>query len=146
MLDFGMLLEFDEGAFQVYLDIGKTIVAQGDNVAQEDYDIKELKTLTDKLGSMLDLFNASWQMSTGLSMEILWKTFKPSTAKSITELETCIKAEKLAEQFDTLKWCAGISFRDLDLVRRSIAGLYDTITSNDTVFDDQFKVSHSRIK
>lgn len=134
MLDLGMLLEFDEGAFQVYLAIGKSIVAQGDGSTEET------KTLTKKLGSMLSLFNAAWQMSTGLSMEILWNMFKPSTAKSTAELDTRIRAEKLAERFDALKWGIGISIRDLDLVRHSIVRMYNTITSIDAISDDQFKV------
>lgn len=131
-----MSSEFDEGAFQVYLMIGRSIVAQGRTM-------KELEPLNEHFNSMLSLFNPCWKLSTGLSMNTLWNTFRPSTAKSITELSTLIQAEELATRFDSLKWSAGASFLDLDFIRHSIVRIYGTTNSSGTVSDDHFAVSHS---
>lgn len=131
-----MSSEFDEGAFQVYLVIGQSIVAQGDTT-------KELKPISELFDSMLNLFNPSWKLSTGLSMETLWKMFRPCTAKSITELSTRIQAEELATRFDGLKWSVGASLRDLDLIRQSIVQIYGTINSLDIITVDYFGVSRS---
>ncbi len=135
ILELGVLPAFDEGVFQVHLTIGRSIVAQGGP------NITGVNLLTEKLGSMLALFNASWELSTGLSMEILWEVFRPATAKTISQLEARLKVEELAERFDSLKWGAGASFRDLDLLRRSIVRMYHMIDAKDVVSDDQIKVS-----
>ena len=131
-----MSSEFDEGAFQVYLVIGQSIVAQGDTA-------KELKPISELFDSMLNLFDPSWKLSTGLSMEKLWEMFRPCIAKTITELSTRIQAEELATRFDSLKWSVGASLRDLDLIRQSIVQIYRTISSLDTITVDHFGVSRS---
>lgn len=136
MFDLAMSSEFDEGAFQVHLMIGRSIVAHGGAP-------KELDPINEKLNSMLNLFNPSWKLSTGLSMEKLWKIFRPNTAKSLTELSTRIQAEELAARFDKLKWSTGASFRDLDIIRHSIVQIYGAMNSLSPITDDHFEVSHS---
>lgn len=131
-----MSSEFDEGAFQVYLIIGRSIVVHGGTT-------KELEPINEQFDSMLNIFNPSWKLSTGLSMEKLWRMFRPSTAKSNTELSNRLQAEELATRFDNLKWSAGASVRDLDLICRSIVRLYGTINSLDIIAVDHFEVSHS---
>lgn len=138
MFDLGMLLDFDEGTFQAHLEIGKSIVARGHNK------IKEIKTLAEKLDSKLSMFNVLWQRNTGLSMENLWQIFKPCTAKTTTELNNQIQVEKLANQFDQLKWSTGVSYRNLDIVRQSLVGMYHHINSIDIISNDQFQVSYLR--
>lgn len=136
MFDLAMSSEFDEGAFQVHLMIGRSIVAHGGAS-------NELGPINEKFNSMLNLFNPSWKLSTGLSMEKLWKIFRPNTAKSLTELSTRIQAEELAARFDKLKWITGASFRDLDFIRHSILRIYGAINSLGPITDDHFEVSHS---
>lgn len=135
MLDLGLRSDFDEGVFQVHLAIGRSIAAHGDNNSEA------ARNISGMLNSMLDLFNAAWKLSSGLSMEIIWQNFRPITAKNILQLNTCLLVEELAERFDALKWGAGASFRDLDLLRRSIVRMYDTISPSDIESGDKFKVS-----
>lgn len=135
MFDLAMASEFDEGTFQVHLMIGRLIVVHGGTT-------KELKPISEQFNSMLNLFNPSWKLTTGLSMEKLWEIFRPHTAKSIAELNTRIQVEELATRFDNLKWSAGASFRDLDLIRHSIVRIYGTINSLGTIADDHFEVRH----
>lgn len=131
-----MSSEFDEGSFQVYLIIGQSIVAH-EGVSNE------LDPINEKLNSMLSLFNPSWKLSTGLSMEKLWKIFRPNTAKSLTELGTRIQVEELAARFDKLKWSTDASFRDLDIIRHSIVRISGAINSLGPITDDHFEVCHS---
>lgn len=135
MLDLGLRSDFDEGIFQVHLAIGRSIAANGDNNSETAQKISGM------LSSMLNLFNAAWKLSSGLSMEPLWQNFKPVTAKNLLQLDMCLLVEELMEKFDALKWGAGVSFRDLDLLRRSIVRMYDAVSTTDIVSDDQIKVS-----
>lgn len=135
MLDLGLSSNFDEGVFQAYLAIGRSIAAHG------DHDSEAAQKISGMLSSTLDLFNAAWKLFSGLSMEILWQNFRPVTPKSVLQLDTCLLVEELMEKFDALKWGAGSSFRDLDLLRRSIVRMYDAISLTDMVSDDQIEVS-----
>lgn len=135
MLNLGLRSGFDEGVFQVHLAIGRSIAAHGDNNSEAAQKISGM------LSSMLNLFNAAWKLSSGLSMELIWQNFRPMTAKNILQLNTCLIVEELAERFDALKWSAAASVRDLDLLRRSIVRMYDTISPADVDSGDQFEVS-----
>lgn len=143
MLDLGLSSDFDEGIFQVHLAIGRSIAAHG------DHNNEAAQKISGMLSSMLDLFNAAWKLYSGLSMEILWQNFRPVTAKNILQLDKGLLVEELMEKFDALKWGVGVSFRDLDLLRRSIVRMYDAINLTDITSNDQIKVSgfpspHSR--
>lgn len=143
MLDLGLSSDFDEGIFQVHLAIGRSIAAHG------DHNNEAAQKISVMLSSMLDLFNAAWKLFSGLSMEILWQSFRPVTPKNILQLDKCLLVEELMEKFDGLKWGVGASFRDLDLLRRSIVRMYDAISLTDITSNDQVKVSgfpspHSR--
>ena len=135
VFDLCVLPEFDEGAFQAYLIIGRSLVTQGHVHGPET------RLITEKLSSMLDLFTKPWQLSTGLSMETIWKGFRPRTAKTMEQLETFISAENLADRFDVLKWVAGVSFQELDISRQSIIRFHDAIALSTSVTGDQFRVS-----
>lgn len=135
MLDLGLSSDFDEGIFQVHLYIGRSIAAHADH--NNDSALK----ISGMLSSKLDLFNAAWKLFSGLSMEILWQNFRPVTAKNILQLDKCLLVEELMEKFDALKWSTGASFRDLDLLCRSILRMYNAIRLADITSDDQFKVS-----
>lgn len=134
ILDLGLLPDFDEGIFQVHLAIGRSIAANGDNS-------ETAQKISGMLSSMLNLFDVDWKLSSGLSMEPLWQNFKPVTAKNLLQLDMCLLVEKLMEKFDALKWGAGVSFRDLDLLRRSIVRMYDAISPTEIVSDGQIRVS-----
>lgn len=134
-MDLGLSSDFDEGIFQVHLAIGRSIAAHG------DHNNEAAQKICGMLSSMLDLFNAAWKLLSGLSMEILWQNFRPVTAKDILQLDKCLLVEELMEKFDALKWGAGASFRDLDLLCRSIVRMHDAISLTDITSDDQIKVS-----
>lgn len=136
MVDLAISPEFDESVFQAYLMVGRSIVVDGSDKVQ-------FRRLADELGNRLSTFNASWQLSTGLSMEILWKLLRPPLAKTIAQLECRLQVEKLADRFDTLKWTAGASIQELDSFRRSMILFYNRMNSLSTHRDGSLRVSKS---
>lgn len=134
MKDLASSSEFDESIFQTLLLIGKSIAVRfSDN--------PELRTLANKLDSNLDSFNPLWQLCTGLSMEVLWKTFRPPLAKNIIQVESRLQVEALANRFDNLKWKVDTSIFELDSLRRSIILLHNTIESTNAGENDSLDVS-----
>lgn len=125
--------DFDEGVFQTYLSIGRCITAQA-SVCDE------IKPLVEKLDSELSGFDLSWQLSTGLSMETLWRLFRPPLAKNLAQLESRIEAKQLANRFDAIKWTTCVSIRNLERLRSSIIHLHDTIDSVDSEVNERLKV------
>ena len=133
IFDLANSLEFDESVFQTYLSIGRCITAQASLC-------DDIRPLAEKLDSELSEFNLSWQLSTGLSMEVLWRLFKPPLAKNITQLESRVLVKELANRFDAIKWTTCPSIRDLERLRWSIINLHDTIHSPDRGVNEKLKV------
>lgn len=125
--------EFDDGAFQTYLTIGRSIT-------KRVVDNSAIRSISENLNSELNAFKDSWQLHTGLSMGLLWRLFKPSLAKNLGQLESRAEAKELAHRFDTIKWMTGATIRDLDLLRSSIINLHDTIDSAEDEVGERFKV------
>ena len=125
--------KFEEGVFQTYLNIGRSI-------RERLTECEETKSLSEKLDAELNYFNVSWQLSTGLSMELLWRLFKPSLAKNLEQLESRVGVKQFADRFDAIKWMTGASIRDLDLLRWSIIDLHDTIGSGEIETNEKTKV------
>ncbi len=121
LLDLGQSSDFDEGVFQAYQTIGRSLCAQGLSLGGQGGDIAR------ELGKKLDTFNASWQLCSGLCMNSLWTAFRPATAKNLSELEFSIHVGKLADRFDALKWSSGASFRELEVLQSSIVHLHTSI-------------------
>ena len=93
--------------------------------------IDEVGSLTAKLrselGSRLETFNDSWQLHSGLGMELLWTTFRPVGAKSLDQLNLSNQAKDLADRFDALRWGSGTSVQELCSLQRSITRIHDAI-------------------
>ena len=101
--------DFDEGIFQVYLGLGRSIV--------ESNELEGRKSLVASFAYALDSFNASWKLSTGLSMERLWSMFEPPIAHSLQSLEYTLEVEQLADRFDVLKWRSNASLKELERIQ-----------------------------
>lgn len=85
--------------------------------------------LASELGSKLATFNASWQLHSGLGMELLWTAFRPVSASNLSQLESSNQVKDLANRFDALRWGSGTSVQELCRLQRSIARVHDAITS-----------------
>jgi len=107
--------------FQVYQTIGRSLCAQARPAGGLVSDIAR------KLGTELDTFNTSWQLSSGLCMERLWTAFRPATAKNLIELDFSLHVKRLAYRFDALKWSSGASVRELEILQNSIVNIHNSI-------------------
>ncbi|KAL9131398.1 MAG: hypothetical protein Q9217_000666 [Psora testacea] len=108
--------EFEESTFQVYQNLGTTLVAQRKWL--KEYPAR----LADELARRLNTFSATWQLYSGSRMEALWRVFKPSTAQTRAQLDSSLMIEKLADGFDELKWNSGASITELTNLHTLIIG------------------------
>lgn len=134
VLTFTQQPHFDEGTFQVYLTLGRSLAARC-------HISKDLRDIGVFLDLQLGVFNNSWSLSTGTSLEMLWKVLKPTTAKSLAQLDLILQTEKLMDRFDSLVWRSGASIESLVSLRKSIASVYMQL---DPIGDDKdsiFEVS-----
>lgn len=107
--------------FQVYQSIGRSLCAQAAPQGGLVSDIAR------ELGTKLEIFNTSWQLSSGLCMESLWTAFRPATAKNLSELGSSRYVKRLADRFDGLKWSSGASVRELEILQNSIVHIHDFV-------------------
>ena len=122
ILDLSHSSNFDEGIFQVYQDVGK------DMTSRASIEVGSLTAeLRSELGSRLETFNESWQLHSGLCMELLWTAFRPVGARSLNQLDLSNKAKNLADRFDALRWSSGTSVQELCSLQRSITQIHNAI-------------------
>lgn len=127
VLDLGESLDFDDGVFQVYLSLGRSII---DHIRGET----ALRPFVAAIAHELDCFNASWRLSTGLRMEALWTIFQPPTAADLQQLKAILQIEELADRFDALAWKSGMSIKRLYATRKSIIRTLPAIRSSSSEF------------
>lgn len=124
IFDLTQCSEFEEGTFQVYHTLGRSMTVKANTNAS----VLNAKLMSE-LGSRLDIFNESWQLHSGLCMESLWKTFRPASARNLQQLESSNQIKDLAKRFDGLKWISGTPIQELYVLQRSITGIHDAIGS-----------------
>lgn len=135
--DFAISPDFNEGAFQAYLGIGRSIVTpDGDHIALR---------LANELRTKLRIFDASWQLRTGFSMEIIWELFRPPLAQNIAQLKHFLEIEQLADRFDTLKWKVGASVKELFSFGFSLILFSIKVYSQSAYGDNSFEVSNNLV-
>lgn len=113
--------DLDEDTFQVYQSIGRSLCSQVSSSGSVRGDI------SCELNAKLDTFNLSWQLSSGLGLDVLWRALKPATAKDSRQLEFSLLAKGLADRFDAVKWKSGASLRELATLRSSIIRLHSDV-------------------
>ena len=121
LIDVTSIPFFDEATFQVLLDLGRELSSE---LRRAD---RSAAGLGENLAQQLNLFNQAWSLSTGQSMEKLWKLFKPQTAANLEQLDTMIKFEELADRFDDLAWKSRASVDTLAKLRGSVTQAYANI-------------------
>ena len=134
VFDFALSKPFDEGVFQVYLTIGRSMIVRANA-------IEGVQDLYSALAMQLNLFNLSWKLSTGRSMEALWNTFRPPTVREMRHLRLILQIEELADSFDDLAWRSKAPFEDLVDLRRSIAFAFWRVETTDVQTSNGLEVS-----
>jgi len=138
VFDLAQSTTFDEGAFQVYQTLGGLMVANATDLGTSNDSTLEL---AHELRNRLDDFNPSWQLSSGLSMEVLWTVFRPSVPENLEQLEACLQVERLADHFDVLRLTSGAPFKQILSLGQSLADMYRGLKPMDIQLDDQLEVS-----
>ncbi|KAL9584811.1 MAG: hypothetical protein Q9212_001894, partial [Teloschistes hypoglaucus] len=113
LFDIGNSPTFDEAVFQVYLGLGRTLVAELRSQGL-------VKTLVQTLDQGLDRSNAFWQFSSGQSMELIWTACRPPTPQTIPQLERKMQIEQLADRFDKALWICNAPLEEMDRLRQSL--------------------------
>ena len=130
--------DFDEGVFQVYQTVGRSMVT---HTFKHDAPQSLSARMAHDLSLKLDTFNSSWQLYSGLRMEQLWQIFRPAVASSLPQLECSLRVKELADRFDALKWSSGSSVQELDILRSSIVRIHDSITATSSRQFEPLEVS-----
>ena len=112
------------------------------NVTNLEISSKSKFELAHELRNKLNDFNASWQLSLGLSMEVLWNAFRPPVPENLGQLEACLQVEGLGDLFDALMLTSGISLKESGNLRQSIVDMYSQLKPTDTQLDEQLEVNN----
>ena len=134
MFDLANSSSFDDGVFQVYLSLGRSLIV---NIKGE----AALQHFSAAMTHGLDYFNASWQLSTGLRMESLWAIFRPPhIATDLRQLKLILQIEELSDRFDALAWKSKLSIGQLYSMRKSIIRTLPAVRSSTSEFTRNFAV------
>ncbi|KAL8872970.1 MAG: hypothetical protein Q9174_001492, partial [Haloplaca sp. 1 TL-2023] len=113
---------FDEAVFQVYLDLGKGMIASF-------YSHIPLRDMANTLNTGIDRFSSSSKLSAGQSMERIWTCCRPPTPASLPHLQKIMQVERLAERLDNLLWMSDASLRGMNQLQKSIQSLVSITAS-----------------
>ncbi|KAL2820361.1 hypothetical protein BJX63DRAFT_311719 [Aspergillus granulosus] len=106
--------EFEDGAFLIYLQLGKGICTSlaelGDGFI----------SLTTAFSNALQRFHENWALTTGLSMQRLWESWRPVTASTQAQLASMLDLEKVASEFMQVATRTSLNLSQLSQVRNSL--------------------------
>jgi midasin len=119
--DLATSARFEETTFQAHLAIGMELLPLPDTVSEHHSIIQHFHK------SLLEDFSAGFQLTTGLSMEIMWKSLRPILVPSRSALEHLAQMEALSRRFDALKWKLSISLPDLCAIQTSLVKAYQVM-------------------
>ncbi|TWU73648.1 hypothetical protein ED733_003408 [Metarhizium rileyi] len=116
--------DFDEAYFQAHIGLGIKKLAKFSEMMTEKTDSAFLSLA---LGQLHNDFNSGFQLSTGLSMEVLWNTFRPIPITTKAVFDRSTEVDQLATRFDALRWKASASTFDLSNAQHTLAKVYKIV-------------------
>ena len=119
---------FDEAKFQAHLAYGGDVFRSR---LQQFGGESEASFIGLILEQMKRDFTAGFKLSTGLSMEILWKTLRPTPCRDENVLASAMALEQLAARFDFLRWRSSASVKDLCNASETIEKAYSLVKTAD---------------
>ncbi|KAK2592480.1 AAA ATPase midasin [Conoideocrella luteorostrata] len=126
--------EFDEAYFQAHIILGTRKLQSFVKDMPVQADSAFLSLATSQLSSN---FDRGFQLSTGLSMEVLWNAFRPNPIATQVAFDRSVKLDQLATRFDALRWKASSpSIPDLAKAQNALTTAYEMVR-NDSVPSDQ---------
>lgn len=106
---------FDEAVFQVYLTLGQEALSSFEPTMPSSGSL--LRALKGAVAS----FSASTKLTTGLSMERIWKKFRPQVPADYGRLQVLLRLEGLADRFDEDTWKFKASLSELCRIRNALS-------------------------
>lgn len=115
---------FEEARFQAHLTQGSNLLQQALATLQDPASHKLLSTVA---GYLERDFVVGFKLETGLSMEVIWRKFRPDPITDAQTLEQVTELELLADRFDSLRWRVDVDISTLRAVQDSMACIYAVI-------------------
>lgn len=117
---------FEESTFQAHLAIGTDMLTTlATSPPLQDSPISAFSR------SLSADFSSGFKLTTGLSMELLWRQLRPKVIPNFSILQTLVQMEALAHRFDALRWKTTISVEELGHIMTSLVKAYELILTND---------------
>ena len=116
--------KFDDAIFQGYLGICASLT---DTLCGSH----ETVDIGSEFASWLGVFDSSWKLSTGCSMEALWTAFRYPAPSNEAQLKLLLQVEAFTERFDQLLWKSTASMQALAKLRSSLVSLNLGLTSTE---------------
>ncbi len=115
---------FEEATFQAHLAIGSDLVGRISGMQQNSVVVAFNNALKSN-------FDSGFKLTTGLSMEVIWKHLRPVVISKLRVMETLFHMEQLAHRFDALRWKTSISVKELGGVVASLVKAYHLVLISD---------------
>lgn len=115
---------FTEAGFQAYLSLFSDMLS---GYISHGADNRTRELASGILKMINDCFVSGFTLSTGLSMEILWEGLRPIPIKDELLLDNIRRMERLAAQFDSVKWKSTTTLPDLANIMGSFVKVYQLI-------------------
>jgi midasin len=135
---------FEEAIFQAHLEIYRDVLSREFSkitlptnrraAKSRQLTLRQMpyRSLVETVQGMIEhYFKSGFTLATGLSMEKLWRPFRPKAVSSIEKLQILVNMEELATRFDCLKWRASISVPELSSITSSLVEAYDLILTSE---------------
>ncbi|KAK8066583.1 hypothetical protein PG997_013330 [Apiospora hydei] len=120
--------KFDEARFQAHLGQGADTLAKYINQTQDSV-MREL--LTYLVRGLNESFVTGFKLSTGLSMEPLWKAYRPIPITNANISEMVQRIESLAPKFDKVKWNTWATAKNLSQIMTSLVQVYGIVRNDE---------------
>ncbi|KAK3301992.1 uncharacterized protein B0T15DRAFT_561457 [Chaetomium strumarium] len=116
---------FDEARFQAHLTQGANLLRHSMSALQEE---DHGRALLSTLSAYLERdFVIGFKLSTGLSMEVLWRRLRPDPIPDLRTLQQVAEMERLADRFDALRWRVDAPLANLRAIQDAMARVYAVI-------------------
>ncbi|TAQ87529.1 hypothetical protein B7494_g4151 [Chlorociboria aeruginascens] len=118
---------FEEASFQAHLSIGQDLIS---DLYRDSPGENQTQVVQAFHQNLQNGFDVGFKLTTGLSMEILWKQLRPTVISKFQVMENLAQMEQLAVRFDALRWTVSISVAELGYIMSSLVKAYHLLTAN----------------
>jgi midasin len=115
--------EVDEGEFQTYLQIGQDIHSFA---RSQEF----LKPLASSFAQVLGRFQSNWALTTGLSMQRIWDSWRPITCIDHDQLTCLLDLEEVVSDFTAAALQTRLDLAQLSWVRKSLIDAQNSVLRN----------------